>query len=240
MILIASLDTDQAQIWHEILKPHFAVYEVDVHDRRALELILKKVSFEAIIVDLALLDDSGISEISELKELQPDIRIIIMTKFPSQREEISAILFGAKAYCSFDMKLDLFPKVVRTVLDNEIWVDRKFVSRLLAEIEDITHVKHAEAKRLDKGIAAMTPRESEIASLVATGASNRRIAEQLNISERTVKAHLGVIFRKVGITDRLQLALYMNRHQQLSSIWHSSKLGPPTSSPSSTDPHHKH
>ncbi|MBI2791377.1 MAG: response regulator transcription factor [Gammaproteobacteria bacterium] len=161
-----------------------------------------------------------------------------MTKIPDQREEISAVLFGAKAYCSFDLNIELLPKVIKTVCMNELWVDRKFVTRLLIEIEDITQVKHAEAKRLDKGVAAMTPRESEIASLVATGASNRRIAEQLNISERTVKAHLGVIFRKIGITDRLQLALYMNRHQQLSAIWHGAKAS--HSTPTSNDPRSKH
>jgi DNA-binding NarL/FixJ family response regulator len=151
-----------------------------------------------------------------------------MTEFYDEREEISAILFGAKAYCSFAINLSLLPKVLNTVMANELWVDRKFVTRLLTEIEDITQAKHSEAQRLDKGIATLTPRETEIACLVATGASNRRIAELLSISERTVKAHLGVIFRKIGISDRLQLALYMNRHRQLSSIWHGkipSRLG---------------
>lgn len=229
MILIATQEVEKSSIWRQVLAPLFEVYEVDVHDRRNLELCLKKVTFEALVIDLALLGDAGINEVSALKEIQPELHIIVMTKTPNQREEISAVLFGAKAYCSLDLNLELLPKVVKTVLMNELWVDRKFVSRLLTEIEDITQVKHAEAKRLDKGVAAMTPRENEIASLVATGASNRRIAEQLNISERTVKAHLGVIFRKIGITDRLQLALYMNRHQQLSAIWHGGKIGTPHS-----------
>ncbi len=238
MILIASPDSGQAAIWHQALAPMFDVYEVDVHDRRSLELCLKKVTFEVLVIDLALLGEAGINEVSAIKEIQPQIHVVVMTKTPNQREEISAVLFGAKAYCGFEQKIELLPKVIKTVMVNELWVDRKFVSRLLSEIEDITQVKHAEAKRLDKGVAAMTPRESEIAALVATGASNRRIAEQLNISERTVKAHLGVIFRKIGITDRLQLALYMNRHQQLSAIWHGGK---PSRSPSAqSDPRNKH
>ncbi len=223
MILIACADTERAVSWHQVLSPCYEIYDVDIHDRRTLDLCLKKVAIEVLIVDLAMLGEAGINEVSALKEIQPNLHIVVMTRAPNQREEISAVLFGAKAYCSIDLKLDLLPKVVKTVLLNELWVDRKFVSRLLSEIEDITQVKHAEAQRLDKGVAAMTPRESEIAALVATGASNRRIAEQLNISERTVKAHLGVIFRKIGITDRLQLALYMNRHQQLSAIWHGGK-----------------
>ncbi|MBS0287643.1 MAG: response regulator transcription factor [Proteobacteria bacterium] len=238
MILIACGETERAVSWRKSLVPFYQVYEVDVHEKRALDLCLKKVNFEVLIVDIALLGDAGINEVSALREIQPDLHIVVMTKSPNQREEISAVLFGAKAYCSFDINLDLLPKVVKTVLSNELWVDRKFVSRLLSEIEDITQVKHAEAQRLDKGVAAMTPRESEIAGLVATGASNRRIAEQLNISERTVKAHLGVIFRKIGITDRLQLALYMNRHQQLSAIWHGGKAV--SASEKQSDPTNKH
>lgn len=226
MILIAALDSVKAREWHALLSPLHKLYELDIHDFRALELCLKKVKFDLIVLDLDILGQSGVHEISTLKELQPQAHFVIMTKDPQSREEISAILFGAKAYCSFDMSPDIFVKMINCVLANELWVDRKFVSRLLAELEDITKVKHAEAKRLNKGVSSMTPRENEIAQLVATGASNRRIADLLGISERTVKAHLGVIFRKIGITDRLQLALYMNRHQQLSSIWRGNKINP--------------
>ncbi|MCS5712098.1 LuxR C-terminal-related transcriptional regulator [Candidatus Berkiella aquae] len=223
MILIASSDAAIATLWHKELESQFSVYEVDIHERRALDLCLKKVPFEVLVVDLQLLGESGVNEIASLRDIQPQLHIVIMAKVPDEREEISAIIFGAKAYCHFDIQLSLLPKVINTVMANELWVDRKFVTRLLLEIEDITQAKHQEAKHLDKGIATMTPRECEIAGLVATGASNRKIAEQLSISERTVKAHLGVIFRKIGITDRLQLALYMNRHQQITSIWHGSK-----------------
>lgn len=226
MILIAAIDSAKAGEWHTLLSPLYSLYEIDIHDFRALELCLKKVKFDLILLDLAILGESGVHEISTLKDVQPQAHFVIMTKSPQSREEISAILFGARAYCSFDMKSELFLKMIKAVLANELWVDRNFVSRLLVEIEDITKIKHAEAKRLSKGVSSLTPRECEIAQLVATGASNRKIAEQLGISERTVKAHLGVIFRKIGITDRLQLALYMNRHQQLSSIWHGNKINP--------------
>lgn len=223
MILVASKDEALAKSWRDVLSPDYEIYHLDIHNQHALEHCLKKVSLDALIVDLDLLSEGGVHEISAIKALQPQLHVIVMAKNPDQREEISAILFGAKAYCSCDQPLDLLPKVVKTVLSNELWVDRKFVSRLLLEIEDIAQAKHAEAQRLDKGVALMTPRETQIASFVAAGASNRKIAESLNISERTVKAHLGVIFRKIGIKDRLQLALYMNRYQQLGSVWHTSK-----------------
>ena len=220
MILIASLDNVAAANWREALGSSHEIYETNIHDLRSLKLTLKKVKVDLLILDTELIKQEGINEISELREIQPTCHIVAMAATIQRREEISAILFGAKAYCNINLDPKILPKVVTTVLANELWVDRKFVSRLLAEIEDITHSKHSEAKQLDKGVALLTPRENEIAALVATGASNRKIAERLSISERTVKAHLGVIFRKIGITDRLQLALYMNRHQQLSAIWH--------------------
>lgn len=238
MILIASSDVEMAARWHTLLATSYNIYDVNVHERRALDLCLKKVPFDVLVVDLQLLGESGVNEIASLREIQPHLNIVIMARVPDEREEISAIIFGAKAYCSFNIELTILPKVIKTVMENELWVDRKFVTRLLSEIEDITHAKHQEAKSLDKGIATMTPRECEIAALVATGSSNRKIAEQLSISERTVKAHLGVIFRKIGITDRLQLALYMNRHQQLSAIWHGNK--PPRVGPESSDTSRKH
>lgn len=238
MILIAASDPNLAASWHHALTPCYKVYELDAHDRRALDICLKKVPFEVLVVDLRLLGEAGVNEISDIKEIQPHLHIVVMTQAIDSREEISAIIFGAQAYCSYDLELTLLPKVIKTILSNELWVDRKFASRLLAEIEDITKSKHAEAQKLDRGIAIMTPRENEIALLVATGASNRKIAEQLNISERTVKAHLGVIFRKMEINDRLQLALYMNRHQQLSSIWHGRKLCHMRAD--QTDPHSEH
>lgn len=235
MILIASPDADLAKQWRQILAPEYDIYEIDIHDKRSLDLLLKKITFEVLVMDIAMIGNAGINEISSLTEIQPYLNLIVMVKIPDQREEISAVLFGAKAYCSYETGLKLLPKIVKTVLLNELWVDRKFVSRLLIEIEEITHAKHEEAQRLHKGVAMMTPRETEIALLVATGASNKTIAEQLKISERTVKAHLGVIFRKIGISDRLQLALYMNRHQQLSHIWHNHKTTAPQ-----VDPHRKH
>lgn len=225
MILIAAIDKTLATVWHECLSKQYTLYELDVQDKRSLDLCLKKVDFDALIIDIRLLGPGGVHEIASLCEMQAGLHIIVMTPKPQPREEISAILFGAKAYCAFDIAPDMLLKVVKTVLAKELWVDRKFVSRLLKEIEDITQSRHKEARHLDEKIAALTPRELEIASFVAKGASNGKIAEQLNISERTVKAHLGGIFRKIDISDRLQLALYMNRHYQLSAIWHGGQEG---------------
>ncbi|HRE31702.1 MAG TPA: hypothetical protein PLD88_07000, partial [Candidatus Berkiella sp.] len=104
MILIASSDATIATCWHKELESQFSVYEVDIHERRALDLCLKKVQFEVLVVDLQLLGESGVNEIASLRDIQPQLHIVIMAKIPDEREEISAIIFGAKAYCHFDMQ----------------------------------------------------------------------------------------------------------------------------------------
>ncbi len=220
MILIATADEALAALWRQMLSSEHVMYDLAIHDIRNLEICLKKVKFDVLILDLQILGNNGVHEISTIHGFQPELNIVIMAAELNQREEIAAILFGAKAYCTYDVDVTILPKVVNTVLANELWVDRKFVSRLLLEIEDIAKSQHTEAQELDAGLACLTVRETEIAKWVALGASNRKIAEQLSISERTVKAHLGVIFRKMKIHDRLQLALYINRHQQIGFIWH--------------------
>jgi len=220
MILIATANNKLAELWGQVLSTEYALYDLTIQDIRNLEICLKKVQFDVLILDVQILGDNGVHEIANIHELQPDLNIVVMVGKLNQREEIAAILFGAKAYCTYDIDVTIFPKIISTVLANELWVDRKFVSRLLLEIEDIAKSQHAQAQELDAGLACLTVRETEIAKWVAQGACNRKIAEQLSISERTVKAHLGVIFRKMKIQDRLQLALYINRHQQIASIWH--------------------
>ncbi len=220
MILIACQDETLSIEWKERLSD-FDVGDKIAHDKRQLNIYLRNMEPEILIVHLSLLGKEGIDEIAGLHELRPQTKIIIMSADFKEREELFAVLFGARAYIHEDIDPILFLKVVKRVQEGEIWVDRQFVGRLMSEIEGMSKDHHEEVVEIEKSILAMTPRESEIAELIAVGASNRRIAEKLCISERTVKAHLGVIFKKVGINDRLQLALYMNKYHHLSSLWQS-------------------
>lgn len=220
MILVATPHTQRAQGWLDMLS-NFDVFEEQAHDKRKLFNYIKKHTFDCVILDLEILGQEGIDGIAAIHELCPETRLIIMTEKFDARQELFAVLFGAKAYIELNLSEALFHKVVSKVLDGEVWVDRQFVGRLVTELEQISKEHHHEVAEIEKGIMAMTPRENEIAELIAIGSSNRCIAEKLSISERTVKAHLGVIFKKIGISDRLQLALYMNKYHQLSNLWHS-------------------
>lgn len=219
MLLVATQDTELAKLCSNELSASFDLYEPCIKEFKNLEMTLKKNKIDILLLDKSVLPSEGINHISELITYQKELKIILWVKDYQPQEELSAVIFGAKAYCLKTTPIDILKKIILKVSEGEIWVDRKFVSRLLISLEDLTKAKHKEAVHLDSGYDSLTPREKEIANLVATGYPNRKIANALNISERTVKAHLGVIFRKLNIADRLQLALYITKYRQVSGLW---------------------
>jgi len=90
-------------------------------------------------------------------------------------------------------------EAVRVVFSGELWLDRRLIKNLLTNMRNFD-------KKID-----LTKKEREIVSLICHGCRNKEIAQQLDISEQTVKSHCNRIFKKVGVSDRLQLALYTRR-----------------------------
>ena len=219
MLLIATQEMDLAKNWIGALSSEFILYDPFVKDSKNLEIIIKKNSIDILLLDKSILLSENIHYIYSLLQLKENLKIILLVNEYCAQEELSSIIFGAKAYCVKTLSVELLKKVIKKVIEGELWVDRKFVGRLLSSLEELTKTKHVESAHLGKGYNLLTPREKEIANLIATGYPNRKIANGLNISERTVKAHLGVIFRKLGITDRLQLALYVTKYHQITGVW---------------------
>jgi DNA-binding NarL/FixJ family response regulator len=113
-----------------------------------------------------------------------------------------------------DIDPELLKKAVQMVHKGEIWVGRKFISQLLDALVSLTEKQRAKSiPKLAESLERLTPREREIVELLGVGASNKEIANKLNVTEKTVKAHLTSIFRKLGVSDRLHLALFVNGHK---------------------------
>ena len=121
---------------------------------------------------------------------------------------------GVKGYCSLDIDPGLLKKAVQMVQKGEIWVGRRFISQLLDALVALTEKQRTKSlPKPDESLDRLTPREREIVQLLGVGASNKEIGNQLNVTEKTVKAHLTSIFRKLGVSDRLHLALFVNGHR---------------------------
>lgn len=142
----------------------------------------------------------------EVRELFPDIRIVVLSSTPSQKEALLALNVGASGYCHAQSTPQMLQQVATVVSNGGLWIGPQLMTRVMAAAGRIF------APEPDHpGLKQLTPRENEVALAVGRGASNREVAEQLDITERTVKAHLGAIFEKLGIRDRLQLMLFLSR-----------------------------
>jgi two-component system nitrate/nitrite response regulator NarL len=204
MILLASRVPTVRRRWRATLR-RFTVQEVA--DPRRLEALLVARTPGVVILDLALLAGRGTAELAALQRLSPASRFIVVSGQPAEAEGLAAFRAGARGYCHRDLDAALLAKAVEVVQKGEIWAARSLVARLIDDLG----ARSRQQPRSQNGarLGALTHREREIAELVGAGAANKEIASRLGVTERTVKAHLTAIFRKLGLSDRLRLALYL-------------------------------
>jgi DNA-binding NarL/FixJ family response regulator len=129
---------------------------------------------------------------------------------------VEALQLGARGVVLKDSATQVLLKAIQTVIAGEYWVHREPVSNLVQYLRTLMQSTHDEARQKKFGL---TPRELEIVSAVVAGYSNKEIAEYFKISEDTVKHHLSNIFDKLGVSTRLELALFaVNQSLPLKSI----------------------
>jgi DNA-binding NarL/FixJ family response regulator len=132
------------------------------------------------------------------------IRLIAASSAPADNEAIHALDAGCAAFCHAFSDAQTLQQVRQVVEAGHVWIGKSLMRRLIHGAESAGQVK---TKPDEQWAEKLTHREKEIAVLAANGASNQQIAQDCQISERTVKAHLGATFEKLNVTDRLQLAL---------------------------------
>ena len=170
---------------------------------------------------LALIDTqadafAGMFQINDLKRINPDLKVLIIANEVSTEEELSALAAGASGSCTSKLLPEKIRQIFTTIQDGGVWISSTglpYLLQRLKRLEELTKApaqKNTAASPQQDKIASLTPREREIVDLVANGDCNKIIASKLNIAERTVKVHLSVIFQKLKVNDRLQLALLAN------------------------------
>ncbi len=141
---------------------------------------------------------------SEIAARAPSVAVIVLTNRPDEEEFMAAMRGGATGYLPQSLDLDRLPQVVRSALHGEPAVPRRFVARLLAELQS-----HTQARRTIMQVGQMriqlTIRESEVVDLLRHGASTSEIAAELGIAPVTVRRHVGSIEQKLGVSDRAGL-----------------------------------
>lgn len=138
----------------------------------------------------------------------PNVRFIVMQDEPSDEDGLAALAQGASGYCNAHATPELLHTIESVVRHQGLWVGESLLNRLIGGISMRSPMagKHQNHPIL----TALSEREREVALCVARGESNKEIARQLNLAERTIKAHLTSVFEKLNVRDRLQLALVLS------------------------------
>jgi two-component system, NarL family, nitrate/nitrite response regulator NarL len=169
--------------------------------------MLAKLKPDILLLDLRMPEKDGLGVLEEINFDSASTRVIVLTAAEDDRDVVRAMRLGARGVVLKQSASDLLLKSIRKVNDGEIWLD----NRMTAEVIDAFKKSSEAGQRREKPL--LSDREKEIVQLVAQGFRNREIGEKLFISEQTVKNHLHNIFDKLGVSDRLELALYAIHHR---------------------------
>lgn len=209
LVVIASAIAERRKRWRRAIEDVFTVHEVT--DRNGLERSLVHRQPGVLLLDLVFPNLGGVDGITAIQRHRPATKIVLFTKTPDDREGLMALKAGARGYCHTEIDPGLLRKATDVVHKGEIWVGRKLIPHLLEELTSATERRQRETAGAtrDSRLDRLTPRERQIVELLSQGANNKEMSRQLSVTERTVKAHLTAIFRKLGVSDRLQLALFV-------------------------------
>ena len=179
-----------------------------------MEQSIGKLKPSVLLLDQALIEPDGCKAIQTLCALSPKTNVILFTTRPTKKGAKEAILAGAKAYCGTkDLKSSHISKVLQVVQKGHVWLAPDMIPSILNDLIGLANNHHGNPLvELDGRLNILTPQERKISQMIGSGNRNKEIANSLEITERTVKAHLTSIFRKLGAPDRLQLALLVNNH----------------------------
>jgi len=165
-------------------------------------------NIDVILVDTCLLDNQK-TLLNQIESLPPRF-LLVGSQWPEEKQ-ISAILHTASGYYDTAEPDMLLPKAIESILQGDIWVQRHLVPKVIQLLINSKQpdLKTKQRTSTSELLQTLSNRELDVANMISTGDNNKQIAQALNISERTVKAHLTSIFRKLNVSDRLHLAVLL-------------------------------
>ncbi|KOP81569.1 response regulator [Cytobacillus solani] len=172
--------------------------------KEAVEMTMKLLP-DIVLMDLEMPNMNGIEATRAIKQGCPDVKIMMLTSFSDQDHVIPAIEAGASGFQLKDIEPDELVRAIIHLKSGESQLHPKATSHLLSHL---TSNKSEERKPLE----GLTKREIEVLKEIAKGKSNKEIAADLFITEKTVKTHVSNVLSKLGLADRTQAALFAVRN----------------------------
>lgn len=185
---------------YELLEP--------LRDGSALDAALQASVPNVILLDMLMPNTNGLTALRRLASRSTNICVIMVSSALSRRELRMALELGVRG-AVLKERLEELPGAIDAVISGHYWIHGKNVFNLVPVLQELSDAQDAAPEQTAFGL---TPRELQIVGLIAEGCGNKDIAAHLHIAEETVKRHLTKIFDKVGMSTRLELALFAIHH----------------------------
>ena len=186
----------------ELLKDMDVVGEAE--NGREAVAAAERLAPDVVLMDLLMPEMGGLEAIAAIKQAHPEIEVVAVTSFIEEEKVTSALEAGASGYLLKDAEAEEVAQAIRAAYHGEVHLDPA-VSRLLAQ--------RMRQRKTEEPIEPLTGREKEVLGQLAKGASNKEIAYELGITERTARTHVSNILGKLGLASRTQAALYAVEHK---------------------------
>ncbi len=200
---------------HAMVRQGIATF-IELHDdielageaangREALERV-EELKPDVVLMDLVMPEMDGVTATREIKARFPNVKVLVLTSFVNDAQITPALQAGASGYLLKDLSANELMNAIRAAQQGEAPLAPQVAKKL---VERTREPHDADAAKL----ATLTDRERQVLALLGRGMSNRDIARQLVISEKTVKFHVSSILSKLELDDRTQAALFAAKHQ---------------------------
>jgi two-component system, NarL family, nitrate/nitrite response regulator NarL len=179
-------------------------------DGELVAALAEETQADVILLDLAMPRQSGIEILRALSKLDVSARTLLLTSASDDRTPVvQALKLGAHGVIPQESTPQRLFESIRCVMDGQYWIGKESISDLVRALrDDSDHEGSSRQKRF-----GLTPREQEIVTLIVAGYSNPDMAQRFSISGQTVKHHVSNIFDKLGVSNRLELALFAVNHK---------------------------
>lgn len=203
-IILCSANSAIRERWFAILADQgYSLYQAS--SMQVLEPLTHRQEQYLLLVHQHFTDLQTIATLCKSPE---SLKVFFLSDSPNPGEGLSLLQCGAVGYANAYIAAARLVEAMKTVTSGRVWFEQEIISSLIYQLNRTGDRRSGTASPI---LGALTEREREIALLVAEGMTNQAIGDRLFISERTVKAHLGSIFRKTGTKSRLGLAMMLQR-----------------------------
>jgi DNA-binding NarL/FixJ family response regulator len=204
LLLLGAENTQILKRWQDLLSG-----EHHLEHASSMAAVKKQISFrnfDLILLHRLIVNDGNLLEI---RRLAPATRLFLLSDQPHHEEGLAFIKLGIVGYANTYISAELLAEAVHVITSGGVWLGQKVIQQLILDAHNKSPEKDTSV--IAARLTVLTRTERRVAELVARGETNLEIAADLDIAERTVKAHLTSIYDKLGVGNRLSLALLMSQ-----------------------------